>query len=249
MTTDGLKFTEIIKYYMAHPYENFDYATYVDKHKAKDFVRGVIGVIKEYAYFTTPGEVDNYDFSSLPQRFVIKGTHGWGYNIFVDNNFDKDEAVLKMKYWLSHQFNIDTEKQYAQVTPGVIIEEYLPTNTDYKFYFMGGRLALILLCVDRHGDHRRNFYDENWNLLQTTKGTPPNTDNKYPKPSNFEEVVETAYKLLKKIGTPPFVRIDLYNIEGDLYFGEYTFTPSAGGEPFDDEEDEIKYGNMINNIK
>ena len=241
-------FNEAIQYYMSNPLKDYDYNTYVDKHKVKDFVKDVICVANEYAYFTTPKEVDDYDYESLPSYFIIKGTHGWNWNIIVRDNFNKGESISRMKKWLSMGFNIELEKQYAQLTPGVLIEEYLGDINDYKFYVFNGSVELIQVDVDRFGSHKQNFYDTQWNIIPVKRHVDSDFTVLGNKPDNLGELIRVIRKLSEKIYNPPFVRIDIYNIKGKLYFGEYTFTPSCGWGKFFPKEYEIKYGKLISKI-
>jgi len=239
-------FSDAISYYCLNPYEGFDYATYVDKHKVKSFVKPIIKVAEEYAYFTTTEEIDKYDFDTLPDSFVIKATHGCGWDITVNNDFDKNDAVVKMKKWIKASYRISKEKQYAQVAPGVIIEEYLERDIKYYDFFMfNGKMEFVLFNVDKFTQLKQNFYDREWNLLPFVRHSPNDLITKYDKPENFEEMIETVCQLTEKIGNPPFVRVDIYDINNKLYFGEYTFTPSGGGNPLKPDEYEKKYGSLL----
>lgn len=151
---------------MANPYPNFDYATYVDKHKAKNVVKGVIATAKEFAYFDSPEQVDAFDWSKLPLTYVIKATHGCKWQIIKKSNaaLNKENAVAQMKSWLNQYFRANIEKQYGLVTPGVLIEAYLGDNPkEYKLWYIHGELQFIE-ARDPFSEKRSHF-DTNWKRL------------------------------------------------------------------------------------
>ena len=249
ITIPKRSFTDAIKHYMANPYPDFDYATYVDKHKVKAFVPSYIYRAKEHAYFTTPEEIDEFDFSTLPEKFVIKGTHGCGWWNIVENRdtFDQVKARTEMKGWLGQLYRADIEKQYAQLTPGVLIEEHLgDITTDYKFFMFHGKLEFIQTIMDSKINHEQAFYDADWNQLPCWRLTEKqNPAIVCPKPSHLQEMIWAAKQLTEKIGNPPFVRVDLYLVNEEPHFGEYTFTPSSGAGPFKPVEYEQKFGALL----
>jgi len=240
---DNWGFTDAISHYCLNPYRDFDYATYVDKHKVKGFVKDIVAVAEEYAYFITAEEIDAYDFDVLPDMFVIKATHGCGWNIVIKDSFYKKEVIVKMKGWLARGYRLDKERQYVQVTRGVMIEEYLGDMADYKFYMFNGELGFIQVDVNRTGNRKQNFYSKDWGFTPINKGRLGGTNAK--KPENFKKIIKTIYLLTEKIGAPPFVREDTYCKGGELYFGEYTFTPAGGNTPLQPEEYEKKYGALL----
>ena len=103
---------------------------------------------------------------------------------------------------------------------------------------------MILVCAERFaaGGLRENFYDPDWNLLPVKRPKHPNTDFDIPRPQKLQEMLEIARNLSKDI---PFSRIDLYEINGKIYFGEITFFPASGMEPFDPIEWDEKLGSWI----
>lgn len=236
------RFTDAIKYYNANPYKNYDYDIYIDKHKVKDFVKDIINVAKEYAYFTKPKEIDKYDFV-LPDSFVIKGVHGAGWTIFVKNNFNKKESIIKMKSWLGLCYT-KLQKSHLNLTHGVLIEEYLNDIQDYKFFMFNGKLEFILFNIG-YPPIKQNYYDKDWNLIPMSVIYPIDIDIKYEKPDNLEEMIRVICELTRKIKNPPFVRVDIYRKNNELYFGEYTFSPFGGSYPFVPNEYEEKYGSFI----
>jgi hypothetical protein len=257
-------FSEWIHYYMKEPYDNYNYGLFIDKHKVKEFVNDVVNVAKEFAYFTKPEQIDEFDYSKLPASFVIKATHGSHMNIIVRDGislqsanqkkaktFDLKEAKTKMKEWLSKRFAESGELYYDQVERGVLIEEnlcnyftdYEKQNgiVDYKAWCIHGKIELI--ATANSTGTKVNYYDCNWNEL------PLRRDDRceivaFPKPVNLVEMVDTFHKLCDKAGNPPFVRVDLYNFGNKTFFGEFTHSPGKGDKVFlprNEKEPKDKY--------
>jgi len=232
---------EVIKYFCLHPYKDYDYVTYVDKYKVKAVVKDFIHVADTYNYWNKNFSIQDID-STLKYPYIIKGTHGCGWNYIIRSDKDLIKYEISIKELLTIQYRIKYEKQYAQVEPGIITEEYLGDNLkDYKFYMVNGKLVFIQFDIDRKGDHRQNYYDENWQLLPFTRARQ-NDSTIYPPPKNFEKMKDIVYRLTERVGNPPFVRVDIYNIDGKLYFGEFTFTPAEGTNALQPVEYQLKYG-------
>ena len=248
---ENLGFAQKIRYFMAHPYKNFAYDIYVDKYKVKKFVSNVIKTAEVYAYFAKDKEIETFDYNSLPDSFVIKATHSCHQDIFVTDKrkFNKNEAISKMKLWIKKKYLKYREMQYAQLTPGIVIEEYLGDNISvYSFDMFHGKLELLKIEFDHFIEMKVNYYDRDWNLLDLQRGPPNdrNPDNPLTKkPKNLDKLVDLAYKLTEKIGNPPYVRIDLYNINNVPYFSEYTFTPVYGSTQFKPYEAELYFGSLL----
>ena len=181
--------------------------------------------------------VQDIDFAALPDRFVIKAAHGSGFNIIVK---DKSELNLRhtkrmLKSWL-HQ-NIawsGREWVYRNMPRRIVIEKYLEDETgglrDYKFYCFNGEPAIMQLEVGRFTEHNtRNFYDMDWKLLPFGKELPHDPNIKVEKPEMFEEMKKIAADLCKPF---QYVRVDLYQVGGKVYFGELTFFPAGGAPDF-----------------
>ena len=122
--------------------------------------------------------------------------------------------------------------QYKDVKHYIIIENYLGKDNgdlpeDYKFYCMNGKSKYVMVCADREiGKAAKYFYfDRNWNMMPYTKDALEDPKRVIPKPEHIDEAFDYAEKLSKDF---PFVRVDLYIVDGKIYFGELTFTPSAG---------------------
>ena len=144
-------FNHLIKYFKKHPYPNFEYNIYVDKYKVKFLVEPYIKTSQTYAYMTTKEEIEQGNYDSLPNSFVIKSTKGSGlsYHRMVTSPFDMNVFIPTMKQWLLPHPHMATQKQYDLVTPGVLIEEHLGNNLiDYKFHMFHGKLEMIQLHIN-----------------------------------------------------------------------------------------------------
>lgn len=205
---------------------------YSDKVLVRNYVKNKIG--EEYL-IPILGVWDSFDeinFESLPNSFVLKTNHGSGTNIIVKDKkkFDKKTAKLLIDGWMKIDFGYSHgfELHYSGIDRKVFCEQFIETNgndlQDYKFLCFDGKAHFCWVDVDRFGDHRRNIYDLEWNL-QPWKQLIKNTDKPIEKPKNFELMINLAEKLSKGFS---HVRVDLYNVDGKIYFGEMTFTNGSG---------------------
>lgn len=181
--------------------------------------------------------VEDLPIADLPERFVIKGTHGSGFNLIV-----KDKKTVKwriwkkiMKSWLKQDiYWSGREWVYKNLKRRLVVEKYLEDTSggllDYKFFCFNGQPRFMQLEVGRYtSNNTRNFYDVDWNLLPFGKDLEHNPDIVVEKPEGFEEMKEIAAKLSKPFS---FVRVDLYQVGGKIYFGELTFFPAGGAPDF-----------------
>ena len=198
-------------------------------------------------------DVDQIPWDKLPNRFAIKWSCGSGYNIICDNKttFDIDLAIKRLKKWGTIPYwKLYSESQYKDVRPHLIIEEYLQGNNgqapiDYKFYCFNGDAKNVMLCVGREtGTPRFYFFDKEWNLLRINHwGQSADVDFSLPKPA----VIDKMFKLADDLSSPfPFVRMDFYELDGEIRFGEFTFTPSAGFDPNRLPETDSYFGSLLN---
>ena len=212
------------------------YTTMIDKYEAKEFVGNIIGneyIIKTLGIYD---KFDEIDFSSLPNEFVMKTTHDSGGVIVCKNkqelNIKKARRMIN-KSLKTNYYNNFREYPYKNVKPRIIIEEYIEDETtkklrDYKIYAFNGEADYLMLCVDRFINNVKFLYfDRNWNIIKefSNDGMKYGDTIKVEKPKNLDKMFEFAKLLSKDI---PFVRVDFYEANGKLYFGELTFFPSAG---------------------
>ncbi len=211
-----------------------EYTQFVDKVLVRSFVEQTIGseyLIPIIGVFKNFNEIN---FESLPNRFVIKTNNSSGGVIVCldKNSFDIENARRTINKKLSENFYINTrEYPYKHIKPRIIIEEFIGENEknpiDYKILSFNGVPDNVMVCIERETGHPKfYFFDLEWNLLRYNKqGRDVKVNVDIPKPKNFSKMLEIAEKLSKDI---PLLRIDLYNINGKIYFGEMTFYPDSG---------------------
>lgn len=228
---------------------NPEYTKMVDKYEVKQYVADNIG--KEYI-IPTLGVYNNFDeidFESLPNKFVIKCTHDSGGIVICEdkNKFDVKEAKNKIDKCMKKNFYYAfREWPYKNIKPKIIIEKYMTDESgielkDYKFFCFNGEPKFLFVAIDRPNNTKFNFYDMNFCKLPF-KQHYENFDKKIEKPKGFNKMVELSKKLSKDI---PHVRVDFYDINGQVFFGEMTFYHFAGLEKFEPEEWDYKIGNML----
>ncbi|MBP5632947.1 MAG: glycosyl transferase [Clostridia bacterium] len=180
-------------------------------------------------------KAEDIDWDMLPDRFALKLNVGCGCNLIVSdkNKLDKRKAEATIKKWLKRNFWLGwSEMQYKGVKPCILVEKYLGSDSgdlpeDYKFYCLNGEAKYVMVCVDREiGKHAAFYYfNRQWEMMPYSADYFANPDRIVPKPEHIDEAFEAAEKLSKEF---PFVRTDLYIVDGKVIFGELTFTPSAG---------------------
>lgn len=230
-----------------------NYTTMVDKAAVKDYVANIIG--KEYI-IPTIGVYDSFDeidFSKLPNQFVIKCTHDSESVIICrdKNKFDIETSrksinkALKRNYYSNGR-----EWPYKNVKGKIIIEKYMEDKKyksmrDYKFFCFDGKPYCLYLSegLEEHSTARMSFFDMNFNLIDLERSDYAPIEYIPTKPINFDLMIDFASKLSRDI---PQVRVDFYEINGKLYFGELTFYTCSGFIPFKDEKWNRKLGDMIN---
>jgi hypothetical protein len=225
------KYTEKIQWRKLY-FQDERTTNYSDKILVRDFIRESIGeeylipVLGEWETF------DEIDFESLPSSFVLKTNHGSGTNIIVKDKtqLDKKTAETLLNGWMKTDFGYSHgfELHYSGINRKIYAEQYIDFNgndlEDYKFLCFNGKAYYCWVDVDRNGDHKRNVYDMEWNL-QPWGQAKKNTEREIPKPTNFEMMITLAEKLATGFS---HVRVDLYNVNGKIYFGELTFTNGSG---------------------
>lgn len=239
-----------LKLYNRRPY----YPSLVDKYEVKEFVSKVIG--KKFIIPTIGvwNNFDEIDFTELPGQFVLKTTNGGGSTGVVickdKNNFDYKSARKKLNKSMHSHVDMG-EWPYKSVKPRIIAEQYMEDKEtgelrDYKFFCFDGVVKALFIATDRGvvGDQPKfDFYDADFNHLPFKQGHPHQKNKIIHKPDNFELMKELAAKLSKG---EPHERIDLYEINGKVYFGEITFFHFGGIEPFDPEEWDYTFGSWLN---
>ncbi len=250
-----VRYTEKLQWYKLN-YKNPIMHSCVDKYLVREFVKGK-GLehilVKLYAKYEKLGEIN---LDSLPDKFVIKSTNGsGGHNVILCNdkkllNIEDVKKTLKNKKVKKRVGG--REWAYYGLEPGIIVEELL-VNTenpdagvnDYKIFCYKGKAKYVIVDADRYIGHKRNIYDINWNNLNVVSDCPA-LDEEAVKPENYEGMIKIAEKLSEDF---PYVRVDLYNVSGKIYFGELTFYPWSGYVDFNPDSFDFEAGKDFELIK
>lgn len=230
-----------------------EYTRMVDKILAKDYVKNIIG--EEYIIPTLAvwDKVEDIDVSNLPKGFVIKTNHSGGNSGVIicpdKNKLDIKQVKKHMKKSLkSDIYTMLREWPYKNIERKIFAEKLLGTGNneivDYKFYCFDGYVESVLLCIDRQiGDPKFYFFDKDWNLKRHNKrGKEAPNDFTLPKPENMDRMFEIASLLSKGL---PYARVDLYNVEGHIYFGEITLYPASGFDYNRLYEADLYFGSLV----
>lgn len=229
-----------------------EYVQLVDKYRVREYIANKIG--KEYLIplIGVWDKFEDIDFAKLPNQFVLKCNHDSGSVIICKdkNTFNFEKAKVKLSRGLKRNlYYFGREWPYKDVPPKIIAEKYMVDAQiaelrDYKIFCFSGEPKIVLVCADRFTDEglRENFYDLNWHLLNIQRPKHSNTTYYIKKPKNLDAMLSLARTLSQNI---PFVRVDFYDINGEIYFGEMTFFPASGFERFVPEEWDYKLGEWI----
>lgn len=224
-----------------------------DKLLVRDYVKEKIGEEYLIPLLGSWEEYSDIDFSSLPKRFVLKCNHDSG-GLVVCTDKDKlnyEEAKKKIEKSLkSNFFYIGREYQYRNIKPMILCEKFISDDgnvpMDYKIYCFNGKPDVILVCKDRFrkNSHKASYlyYDQEWNFIPLNKGDDKLPDPKIPMPKNLDKMLEIAKVLSRDF---IFARIDLYNIDGQVYFGEITLSPNSGFDADITYETDLMFGEKL----
>ena len=234
---------------------NSKYTMMVDKIAVKDYVATVIG--SEYVVPTIGiwERAEDIDFDALPERFVLKCNHDSSSIIVCKdkNSLNYKKAIEKMNYCLGNNgYWYGREWPYKNIKPLVFAEEYLEDEASvnngletlnvYKFFTFGGVPKIIqTIQNDKTKDETIDYFDCEWNLLNLRQNFP-NSKKPLPRPSKLAEMIEIATRLSDNL---PFIRVDLYEINGSVYFSEFTFYSDDGMNRFIPEYWDYDLGDLI----
>lgn len=242
-------FNEKLQWLKLYNYKD-EYSTLVDKYSVRKYVKKTIGgqyLIPLYGVFDSFEEID---FQKLPKKFVLKTTHdSGGISIcFNKEGFDYELSRKKLSRRLKKNYYYKgRERVYKELKPRIICEQLLVDNSgkppmDYKIFCFHGEPKLIQIDIDRFGEHKQNFYDTKWNFQDIEIWCDNDCSIDVPKPENLDEMLNISKKLSKEL---PHVRVDLYNNNGNISFGELTFFHLSGMVRFRDEALDIEMGNWL----
>lgn len=217
-------------------YRDDRFVWYADKYLVRNHISKTIGSEYLIPLYDVVDDEKKLDFSKYPKRFVLNATHGSNMVVLCQDKdkFDIKSALSKCKEWLhTNYYEVLREWHYNFIKPRILVLENISTKEglapwDYKFFCFNGVPYVVALDLERFGTTpMRNVYDMDWKQIENVRITRPQDFSRtYPKPENFEKMKELATILANGF---EHVRVDFYNVDGKIYFGELTFLHSAAG--------------------
>lgn len=266
-TRNPRTFREKVRYKMLRDHRRL-VVTFADKAAVRDHVASVIGehyLPRAYAITDNPHDLIHLE---LPEAYVVKPTHGSGAAIVVSPAAPADARLPEARWgwvyrhvrpeaadrrllaataegWMAKLYGQGPNREwvYGQVPRRIIVEELLAgvdgaIPDDYKFFVFHGRCAFVQVDSGRFGRRTQDFYRPDWERIPMSGG-PPWADPERVRPAHLDEMIQLA----EKLGEPTdFVRVDLYDVDGRIVFGELTSFPAGGDSPFDPEEFDTEFG-------
>jgi len=223
-----------------------------DKYLVRGYVEG-----KGYGNILNPligvyDRAEDINFQELPDQFVIKCNHSSATNIICENKstINEHETKAKLNKWMAESCYAKLrEWSYKHIPRKLIVERYLGSNLkDYKFFCYSGIPKYVQVSSDRFGSHRLDLYSMDWEVIQCQKGGTKRSQNAEEQPSFFGEMVEIAKDLSSEFN---FCRVDFLATSDSFYFGEITFYPAGGFDPFHPQDYDYEFGEPfdISNLK
>lgn len=250
-----VRFNEKLQWYKLY-YHDPLMTDCADKYKVRDYVKkkGLEEILVPlYGAYDNAEEID---FEALPDEFVIKTNNGAGSNTNIictdKTKLNKNEARKEINSWLMKRtLKAGREWVYYNIEPKIISEKYLEDKDnpdegliDYKFYCFNGKAAYVVVVTDviTDGLDKNGIFDLNFNQLPYCRTGAEKITTKMEKPKNFDRMCEIADKLSEEF---PHVRVDLYNIKGEIFFGELTFYDNSGYQIFEPDEFDFILGELF----
>ncbi|MFN4083091.1 MAG: ATP-grasp fold amidoligase family protein [Bacteroidia bacterium] len=242
-----------LKLNFSHPDEHI----LADKFAVRDYIAKVLGekyLIPLVFSTTNHKEINPTNIPDFP--VIVKANHDSGSYKIIRNKSKIDWKRLQTdcKFWLSRNYYwIEREPQYKKIKPRIIVEKLLISNDgkipfDYKLHCINGIVEFIYVSVDREGANKRNIYSRNWEPLLFTWANKSKDFTKLrgpeiPKPDSMDEMIKLAEVLAKGF---PYVRIDFYDVDGNIFFGEITQHHGGGFDQIRPIEWDYKFGKILN---
>lgn len=217
-----------------------------DKYSARAYIEKRLGSSVLPRMYHVTRDPATIPWSSLPDRYVVKATHGSGWVRIVTRAPDREALTRLCTEWLGlNYYRMRREWPYKKITPRILIEEFIDDGTegvplDFKFFAFDGRPAIIQVDASPFSGHTRSFYDLDWKPLPIAL-TYPNIPNEVARPVHLPEMIEAAATLSRGID---FIRVDLYDTPDQFYAGELTTAPGAGLEEFAPAEFDAALGDL-----
>ena len=247
---DPITFNEKMQWLKLYNH-NKDYVKMVDKITVKKYVSKIINKDIVVPTFGIYDSFEEIDFNRLPQQFVLKCNHDSGSVVICKDKatFNKDKArKILMRGLKTNSFMWGREWPYKNVKRKILAEELLVDKSgkdvkDYKIMCFNGKVRCSFVCSERFSNEglKVTFFDQNWNVMPFERHYPKSS-LPIEKPNNYKQMVEIAEILSKGI---PFVRVDFYEVNNKIYFGEMTFFPGSGWEEFNPVKWDRILGNWI----
>ena len=227
--------------------EKLDYWRYTDKYEVRKYVAETVGEQYLNQVVGLYDDFDAIDFDALPNAFAMKATHGSSYNVIVSDKskLNISDARKKFKKWLKENYYYkDREKNYKLIKPRIMCDAFLTPKggqlEEYKLFCFNGKVGFIQHNKQIEKSRYDNIFDPDWNILPLKYGYGGFPDDR--KPENAAELISLAEKLSAPF---PFVRVDLYNVDGRIVFSELTFHSGGGLVPFQPESYDREFGKLL----
>lgn len=222
--------------------------TFADKLLARDYVRQKIGDDILIELLLATDRPEEIEFAQLPEKFVVKANHGSGWVRIVNQLHDKESDVRQTcQEWLAQTYSDSNwEWFYKSISPRILIERMLDAGDgevplDYKFFVFNGKAFMIQVDSGRFSEHRRSLFSRDWEPFNVSFSRYPMASVDVPRPACLPRMLEIAERLGSEVD---FVRVDLYEVGGRIFFGELTNTPAGGLGKFDPREFDATLGSQ-----
>lgn len=231
-----------------------EFSRFVDKYTVREFVKEAIGNEYLIPLIKVTDFVTREDFTDLPDEFVMKTSNGGGgENVLLvedKSKLDLDALCIQFNQYLKIKAGRIVDEHFYDVEkPKVIFEKLIKHKdgrypSDYKIHVFNGEKSKVIIQVDsdRFSNHKRSLFDDKLNRLDfDIQPKYDSVDDDYEFPTNIQELINIAKELSSQF---KYVRVDLYNVDGKVYFGELTFCHGSGWEPFSDKNADFYLGNL-----
>lgn len=228
-----------------------EYTVMVDKYKVREYIAQELGeeyLIPLLGVWDNPDEID---FDALPNQFVLKCNHNSGLGMCIckdKSELDISKVKVELRKGLKQDYYLTgREWPYKDVPRKIIAEKYMEDVSgdlkDYKFYCFNGEMKFVMINSDRNTSRptRADYFDRDFNWLDFTWGYS-HAEVHPKKPEQFEKMVAIVEKLAKGL---PHIRVDLYDCNGKIYFGELTFFDGSGFDKIEPLEWDYKIGKLL----